>query len=338
MESRKEKILDAIIASYIATPHPVGSRTISKEYDLGVSSATIRNEMSDLEDLGYLSKPHSSAGRIPSERAYRFYVDRYLASREEESLPSPSFFQEKGLGIDTLLAKTLRYLAEQTEYLAFVTSPRIRDTSLRSVELFPLDEYTMLCLLIGNQGVVEKTLLRLRKPIRAEEVAQIRLALNRELTGINFSEVESLSLHIEGPMRRFEGLITRIVEMAVAMGRKVSQREIHAEGWSNLLAASQVQDFEEVRNLLSFCEQRNNLLRLVPELDEVKTLSVVIGSEHPLEAMAHSSIITATYSGREGPLGQVGLIGPMRMDYIPMMRLLEGLSHGLSQRLGATMN
>ncbi|MDO5713582.1 MAG: heat-inducible transcriptional repressor HrcA [Tissierellia bacterium] len=341
MDERKIRILNAIIHSYIASPIPVGSRKISKEYDLGVSSATIRNEMSDLEDLGYLNKPHSSAGRVPSDKAYRFYVDTWL----QDPVVNPSknmdkmvhFFEETNLSLEQLYKQTSEMLASLTDYAAYVMAPRKNDTILKHIELYPLDSDVILLLIIGNQGIVEKSLIRLSEGIPEDQLRTIRNQLNRGLTGINFSEINGLSLRVSGELMEYREFISKIVEVAYNVAKRLDRVDIYVNGITNLLKHEEYQDLEKARELLGFLEDGEHLMEVFPEVIGNGDIHIVIGQENPVEAMQENSIISAGYGIDKEKSGQVGLIGPVRMEYIPLIQLLGRVSQEMTKQLTKTL-
>lgn len=336
MDERKIQILNAIINSYIASPVPVGSRKISKEFDLGVSSATIRNEMSDLEDLGFLNKPHTSAGRVPSDKAYRFYVDEWLEEPvfpEGEDFRIPEgFFENPWDSPSEMYRRTAQMLADLTHYTAYVLAPKKRDTVLSHIELYPLDTDVILLLIIGNEGIVEKSLLRLEEGIPPEQLSVIKHKLNRGLTGINFSEIGGLSLRISGELAEYKEFIGKIVELSFNVARKLEEVDVYLEGLTNLLGFEEYQDMVKARKLLHFLEKEENLLRIFPAIGEDGEIHILIGQENTVAEMKENSLIGATY-GVEERLGQVGLIGPMRMDYIPLMELVGRVSREMTRLL-----
>ena len=341
MDDRKIRILNGIIASYIESPIPVGSRKISKEYNLGVSSATIRNEMSDLEDLGYLNKPHSSAGRIPSDKAYRFYVDTWLKNPVEG--PSENiekmmgFFKESTSNVEQLYKRTSEMLASLTNYAAFVIAPRKRDTILKHIELYPLDSDVVLLLIIGNEGIVEKSLLRLREGIPEDQLKAIRNQLNRGLTGINFSEINGLSLRVSGELSEYREFISKVVEVAYNVGKRLHREEIYINGITNLLKYEEYQDLTKARDLLSFLEDQNHIMEIFPEFIGNGDIHISIGRENNVEAMQENSVLSAGYGLDKEKAGQVGLIGPVRMEYIPLIQLLGMVARELTNQLTKTL-
>lgn len=341
MDERKVKILNAIIHSYIESPIPVGSRKISKEYDLGVSSATIRNEMSDLEDLGYLNKPHTSAGRVPSDKAYRFYVDEWLDDPVVRSSKNTKkmlkFFKDSHGSTEQLYERTAEMLATLTDYAAYVLAPKKRDTTLQHIELYPLDSDVILLLVIGNRGIVEKSVIRLSEGIPEAKLRAIRSQLNKGLTGINFSEINGLSLRISGELAEYQEFISKVVEVAYNVAKKLDHPDIYLTGITNLLKHEEYQDLDRARELLGFLEHEENLTDIFPDIRSSGEIHVVIGSENVSDAMQENSLISAGYGPDRDRTGQIGLIGPMRMDYIPLIQLLGTVSGELTKELAKTL-
>lgn len=337
VDQRKVDILNAIVRSYILSPVPVGSRKISKEFDLGVSSATVRNEMSDLEELGYLNKPHSSAGRIPSDTAYRFYVDEFLDkifSEEVEYNNTIHIVDDQIIGTEEFYKTITDHLAEKTNSIAYLLAPKKRDTGIRYLDLIQLDSNLILVVLVGNLGIVERSVLRTRETMEEEDIQYISRILSESLCGVNFSSIGALKLKLTGEMIKYEDLILKVVQIASQVASKVNEIDIYASGISNLLNYEEFQDISRIRDIMTYIGEKENLKRLIQELPMDEELTIRIGTENADEFMHDNSLISATYHMGESTAGRVGIIGPVRMDYLRIIKMIRAFTDQLSEKMG----
>lgn len=335
MDQRKVDILNAIVRSYILSPVPVGSRKISKEFNLGISSATIRNEMSDLEELGFLNKPHSSAGRIPSDTAYRFYVDEFLDEIFAEEIKSKQFldfFREDIIGTDEFYKDVTDHLAQMTNSIAYVLAPKRKDTGIRFLHLIQLNSKLILLVIVGNQGIVERCIMPTKHEMKEEEVQYISEILSKSLCGIDFQSIDTLNLKLTGEMIKYQELILRIIEVASQVATKVEDIDIYASGVTNLLDYEEFQDIARIREIMAYIGEKENLIRLVQELPMDEELTIRIGSENSDKVMHDNSLISATYQIGDSTRGRVGIIGPVRMDYLHLAKLLRAFTDQLSKK------
>ncbi|MDO5715416.1 MAG: heat-inducible transcriptional repressor HrcA [Tissierellia bacterium] len=336
MDTRKIQILNAIINSYIDLPIPVGSRTLSKEFDFGVSSATIRNEMADLEDLGYLNKPHQSAGRIPSDKAYRFYVDELYSKYEgEDNGEKVSNLKEtisEDIGNYTdLFQRVVHRLAEQTNCTSYLIAPKKPDTTIKLLKLIALDDSSILLLIIGNKGIVEKHILNIRTHISEPDLAVIEKRLNDEISGMDFGKIEELKITLTGRMVEFGNFISSIIKKASKFNNKVSAIEVYYDGLTNILNFEEYKDLEKAREFMTFIEDKDLLLDILRQKQPTKDLEVIIGDENDYDLMKGNSIIRSTYRSKNNLVGSLGIIGPVRMDYRNLIRTVHLYSNAMAQ-------
>lgn len=320
MDKRKAEILDAIINSYIDLPMPVGSRTISKEFDLGVSPATIRNEMADLEDLGYLNKPHTSAGRIPSDKAYRFYVDQIQQVKNlkldvDQDLQKALF--NKVNGLDDLFKNAAKMLADITNCTSYVISSKKPDTKIKFIELIGLVDYTVLLLIVGNKGVVEKEIINLDYIIPESDLKMISENLNKEIMGIDFEEVDRLKVTLTGDMAYHKEFISEIINRTSLFNQKISEVSLFYDGLTNILSYEEYWEVEKAREFMNFIESKSSILTMLTdlEIDNNIDVEVIVGSENIDKIMENNSIIRSTFRPKNRQIGQIGILGPMRMNY-----------------------
>lgn len=336
MEKRKIEILDAIINSYINLPNPVGSRTISKDFDLGVSSATIRNEMADLEDLGYLNKPHTSAGRIPSDKAYRFYVDKIQSKKKpykEINSDLQKLLFENVTDLDDLFKNTARLLAEITSCTSYVVSSKKPDTKIKFIELISLNEYNVLLLIVGNKGVVKKEIIVLDYKISEESVKMISEELNKEMMNIDFEEINGLKVTLTGDMTYYKDFISEVIKRASSFNQKISEVSLYYDGLTNILNYQEYWNIEKAREFMSFIEDKEAILKMLKGLEDNRDsydVEVIIGKENRDELMKQNSMIRALYKPKNNRFGQIGIIGPVRMDYEKHIKTVKEFSINLA--------
>lgn len=344
MDTRKINILNAIIEAYIDMPTPVGSRTLSKEYNLGVSSATIRNEMADLEDLGFLNKPHQSAGRVPSDKAYRFYVDELFKNFNTfHDIESSEKIKERILynsrNIEEFYKNSVNLLANISSCTAYLITPQKADTKIKRLTLVKLDEVTALLILIGDKGVIERYFLEI-DDISDEDFYFIEKVLNEKISGINFNEIESLKISISDDMIKHGKFISDVVKIASQFNKKVSSIDIYYDGLTNILNFDEYKDLDKARDFMSLVEDRDSLFQILKNDEFTSDVEVIIGSENSASLMKENTIIRAPFSKEHGIYGSIGLIGPVRIDYMRLVKVVKVFSDavrsGLKEMWGST--
>lgn len=328
LDDRKIRILDAIIRTYLETGEPVGSRTISKYTDLNLSSATIRNEMSDLEELGYIMQPHTSAGRIPSDKGYRFYVDHLLKSKDKEISDIREFVIEHTEKTDKVLKQVAKMLAQTTNYATMITSPKYSGHKVKFIQLSQVDEKQLLAVIVMESNLVKNKIIPLEKPLDNEVLLKLNLLLNSSLNGLSIPEI---NLGTISKMKEQAGSYSDIVGVVLdAVAESISQEEleIYTSGATNIFKYPELSDSRKASELIYTLEEKQQLATLVSDSlnNENETgIQVYIGNESPIQTMRDCSVVTATYELSEGVKGTVGIIGPKRMDYEKVMDSLKEL-------------
>lgn len=335
MDERKFRILQAIIDDYILTAVPVGSRTISKKYDMGLSSATIRNEMSDLEELGYLEQPHVSAGRIPSAKAYRLYVDQLLRSGAIRSTSTDALrahFLGRRRQMQDVIDHAAQVLSSLTHYTAVVLPPTGAQPHIRTLQLVPVSENSALVVIVTDAGIVRDTVVPVPPEIDADALYSISRALTEELQGCTLVEASKRIPAMAIRMQENEALLS---SLSTYMGENGAQSRVHVAvgGTSNMLAYPEYSDMEKARSFLSLMETREKLAAIIAQQGDV-AFTVRIGPETGVPEMSDCSIVTATYSTRNGQQGTIGIIGPTRMQYSRVMSVLGTMGQQLSELFG----
>ena len=265
LDERKMKILDAIIRTYLETGEPVGSRTISKYTDLNLSSATIRNEMSDLEELGYIVQPHTSAGRIPSDKGYRFYVDHLLETKDEEISSMKEFVIDHTEKMDQVLKQIAKMLAQNTNYATMVTSPKYNGNKVKFIQLSQLDDGQLLAVIVMEANVVKNKIIPLDAPLDNETLLRLNVLLNSTLNGLSIPEI---NLGTISKMKEQAGSYSDIVGIVLdAVAETISQEEmeIYTSGATNIFKYPELSDSQKASELIYTLEEKQQLATLVSD-------------------------------------------------------------------------
>lgn len=333
LDDRKMKILQAIIRNYLETGEPVGSRTISKYTDLNLSSATIRNEMADLEELGYILQPHTSAGRIPSDKGYRLYVDQMMEEKEREVEEMKEILLEKEDKMEHLLKQVAKVLAQNTNYATMISAPQTHRNKLKFIQLSRVDAHQILAVIVTEGNIIKNSILHAEEELSDETLLKLNILLNTHLNGLSISEI---NLGMITAMKQQAGIHSSIVGNvidAVAEAIKAEEDlEIYTSGTNNIFKYPELADNQKASELVSTFEEKQLLNSLVEETlaDESNTgIQVYIGDETPVKTMKDCSVVTATYELGEGMKGTIGIIGPKRMDYDKVVGTLKTLMHQL---------
>ena len=332
MDERKMRILQAIIDDYILTGVPVGSRTISRKYDMGLSSATIRNEMSDLEELGFLDQPHVSAGRIPSAKAYRLYVDTLLQTgripdNSDESVRA--HFSGRIHQMEDVIDHAAQVVSSLTHYTAVVLSPKGVQPRIQTVQLVHVSAESALAVIVTDMGVIRDSVIRVGTDMDSDTLYAISRTLTNEIRGCTLQEACRKMPEI---IRRLQGNDQVLQELYgyLSDGQKTEHRpHMAVGGTSNMLAYPEYSDMDKARNFLSLMETRDKLADIIRGNGEM-AFTVRIGPETGVPEMTDCSIVTATYSTRGGQQGTIGVIGPTRMRYSQVLSILNIMGHQLT--------
>ena len=328
MDERKLKILQAIIRNYLDTGEPVGSRTISKYTDLNLSSATIRNEMADLEELGFIVQPHTSAGRIPSDKGYRLYVDLLLQDKVQEVENMKEILIEKADRLENLLQQVAKLLAVNTQYTTMVSTPQYKK-KVKFIQLTEVDEHQLLAVIVFERNIVKNKIIHIASSLSKETLLKLNIIINTFLQGLDLGEI---TLPVISQMKEQAGEYRTIVnDILDAIMQAVTEEEdieIYTSGTTNILRYPELSDREKAVDLLYTFEEKKVLSEFIQdkmEDEEKRGIQVYIGDETPVESMKECSVVTATYEVEEGVYGKVGIIGPKRMDYQKVVSTLQSL-------------
>ncbi|KZZ85991.1 MULTISPECIES: heat-inducible transcriptional repressor HrcA [Bacillaceae] len=336
LTNRQLLILQVIVDDFIQSAQPVGSRTLSKKEEISFSSATIRNEMADLEELGFIEKPHTSSGRIPSEKGYRYYVDHLLSPKRlasNEVRMIKSLFEEKIFELEKMVQKSAQILSDMTSYTTIVLGPKVNENQLKHLQIIPISENAAVAIMVTNTGHVESRPISLPEGIRPGDLEKVVNILNERLSGVSLSELKDkmykevaslLKTHIEN-----YGMFLQSFEDSLLP--KNHQEKLFFGGKTNMLNQPEFSDLEKVKTLLRMIDEERLFYKLLSSKDS--GLSISIGKENQITAMEYCSLITADYSIDEKKIGTIAILGPTRMEYSRVVSLLQKVAGGLSKAM-----
>ncbi len=335
LNERKLTILHAIIKTYLETGEPVGSRTISKYTDLNLSSATIRNEMSDLEELGYIVQPHTSAGRIPSDKGYRLYVDMLMEEKEQELNEREDQMLEKADKMEKLLKQAARVLATNTNYATMVSTPVNSANKLKFIQLSMVDEEQIIAVIVLGGNVIKNRIINVEEPLSNENLLKLNMLLNTTLNGMS---IEEINLGLIARLKEQAGIHSEVIGNVLDAVADVIQidedMQIYTSGTTNIFKYPELSDKQSAQEIISAFEEKQQLTELVTQTlskEENTGIQVYIGDETPVQNMKDCSVVTATYELGDGMKGTIGIIGPKRMDYEHVLKSMKRLQSELDQ-------
>lgn len=335
MDARKFRILQAIIDDYILTAIPVGSRTISKKYEMGLSSATIRNEMSDLEELGYLDQPHVSAGRIPSAKAYRLYVDQLLQNgsiRTGDAADVRAYFTNRAQQMEDVISRAAQALSGLTHYTSLVMSPKGAELRIRTLQLVPVSSQSALLVIVTDGGIMRDSVIRVGNDMDSDALYAVSRTLTERLSGHTLSEALTLIKETERDMQAERPVLSGVAEFLNAVDSEGGKAKLTLGGASNILNFPEYSDVEKARCFLSVLETKDKLLKLMENHGEM-AFTVRIGPETGIPELEDCSLVTATYRLSDNTHGTIGVIGPTRMQYGRVLSVLSAMGKQLTDLL-----
>ena len=332
LNERKRKILQAIIDEYIGTAEPVGSRAISKIKDLGLSSATIRNEMADLEEMGYLMQPHTSAGRVPSDEGYRFYVDSLMARYRlgMEAIDNLHLELERRVSqLDKLIRKAGMITAALTQYTTFVTTPQHNLAKISKIDIVDLGENKSLIIVVTRDGLVKNRMLRIS--LGAENAQKLANVLTSKLSGLSVDEIDFDKIReIEAEVSNNLGLSSRyfinILDFVYETISELYTTDIYVDNTNSIFNFPEYRNVEKAKELLGFLENKDDLKKAVVHGGDGGDIKVTIGEENAPAPLKDCSLVTVNYSLGDKSVGKLGVIGPKRMDYAKVFASLDLIS------------
>ena len=334
LDERKRTILHAIVRNYLETGEPVGSRTISKDTDLNLSSATIRNEMADLEEMGLIIQPHTSAGRIPSDQGYRVYVDEMLRDKEQEVENMKEMLLDKEEKLENLLKQVAKTLAVDTNYATMISAPQIRKNKLKFIQISKVDAEHLLATIVIEGNVIKNKIIPVEEELDDATMLKLNILMNTRLDGL---AVEDINLGLIAAVKQEAGIhseiIGNVIDAAAESITADDDLQIYTSGTMNFFKYPELTDSAKASELISTFEDTRDLSSIVEDTlssDHEETgIQVYIGNETPVQAMKDCSVVTATYELGDGMKGTVGIIGPKRMDYDKVISTLKNMRHAL---------
>lgn len=341
MTERKKDVLKAIINEYVMTAEPVGSRTLARRYDFGVSSATIRNEMADLEEMGYLEKPHKSAGRIPSDKGYRFYVDTLMELRDiskQQRKKIKDNYESKAKEIHDIIKQTSDMLSELTHYTSLVLTPQVQDSVFQKLKLIPLDSRHMLLILMTDIGVVQNKVVVMPEELSRSELQKISRYLNEKLEGLSLSGIDKDLLNNleKNLINQLDILVSDLGFLADDLFRVSLDEKIYLGGTTNILEQPEFNDIRKVKAVLRVLEKEELLYNILGKIYNSSEVEVIIGQENEFDEIKDCSMVTATYQLGDKAIGKIGVLGPTRMEYPNVVSKVKIVAQILSNMLDET--
>lgn len=338
LSERKRTILEAIIESYISTAEPVGSRTISKSPMINLSSATIRNEMADLEEMGFLEQPHTSAGRVPSEKGYRYYVDRlmhrYKLSMDEIALLR-SLLESKISEVSVLAREISAICSKMTNCAIVSVTPETEETTIRQLQMMSVDRYTVLLIIVTSAGTVKTKQIAVPHPVETDFLTKLSMLLNQIIAGrqvdkINIDDLMTVKNSIPDHHELLQQMLIFVYECL----DDVKNSDVFLGGVANILNYPEYNNITKAKELLEFLEDKKNIKKLLKPISNGKDIQVFIGSENLANEMRDCSVVLSHYHIHDHQFGAIGIIGPKRMDYAKAVSMLEYFT----KQLGSGVN
>lgn len=328
MDERKQRILRAIIEDYVKTAEPVGSRTIAKNYNLGISPATVRNEMSDLEELGYLEQPHTSAGRIPSAKGYRLYVDSMLSQQPvplQDAEKIEMLWKHSNGSTSELFLNMAKLLSQVSHSMSLFLAPAHDRALIKYIHVLPLDSHQAIMVVITETGALDNELMYFGESISPELLQSLAMQFSNALQNVSIGHVTAealgnLLIHMEGP----QGILLILSETLL---RAINKRKLfYSVGTTELLNQPEFKSVEKVQPLLSLVEEQNQLGQLLKD-DSPTPVKVKIGIENETEALQSMSVVQADFTNQDQPIGTLAILGPTRMEYGRIIGMLSHMKH-----------
>lgn len=336
LDGRKWAILEAIVKEHILKAEPIGSRSLTRHYDFGVSSATVRNEMADLEAMGFLEQPHTSAGRVPSDKGYRVFVDYLMQSDELPNISKDlnKIFIHKQKQIHELIKETTQLLSQATHYISMGVAPDFQQTVFQHIQLIPLAGKRVVAVLVTDSGMVHNQMFTVPKPMNRAELAQISNFLNDRLQGMTLEEISPIIMKELEQQLVNQNILTDVVgliyeEILGDIDKNLQQ--IFLDGTSHIIDQPEFADLDKLKSMMSTLEQQDILYNILNQSN--KDFQITIGGENSQEEMKDCSIVAATYYINGRSIGKIGILGPTRMEYGKVIAMVQHVTKILSKLL-----
>ena len=330
LEGRKVTILKAIIRSYMDSGEPVGSRTLSKLPDLSISSATIRNEMSDLEEMGYIEQPHTSAGRVPTDKAYRFYVDEIMKDKETEVSEFKDLVLERVDKLESVLRQLAKILANNTQYATMISGPSTGKNKIKFIQLSRIEAKKLLVATVLEGNIINNKIISTTEDVNDQDVLNLNMLLNTSLTGLTIGEINLATItKLKNDAGQFSDVVDSVLnEIAEAFKNEEEELQVYTSGATNIFKYPELAAGENASKIINKFEQQDELRQMLSEMNEQEAeegVHVYIGDELPIGDMSDCSMVTANYDFGDGVRGTIGIVGPKRMDYDRVLGTLKSV-------------
>ncbi|MFO7264957.1 MAG: heat-inducible transcriptional repressor HrcA [Limnochordales bacterium] len=338
LDERKRRVLRALTDDYIETAEPVGSRHLVRKFQLGVSPATVRNEMADLEEAGYLHQPHTSSGRIPSDKGYRYYVDELMdrwEPGESERAEVMRRVRAARRAVEEVIHEAARLLAETTNYASLVAAPRMAASLFRHIELVPLDPNHVLAVVVSDPGFVQHRIVELNRPVEPEACSRMADALNRVLFGVRIGDIGRDMLGVIKESVNAPALYDAVADLLTDHLAQEAPERVYLEGTLNILNQPEFRNIERARSLLALLETRDALEQVLSVGARSGGTTVIIGHENPVAEMHDCSVVVSAYTLGGEVVGAIGVLGPTRMEYSKAVGMVQYVAEHLSETLWA---
>ncbi len=343
LDKRSRQVLQAVVQSYINNPEPVGSRFVTKKYDLGCSSATIRNIMADLEEFGFLNQPHTSAGRVPTDKGYRFFVDslphsEVSASRDEVSREFSRQFTRKLEAIkddvSAMFSEVTSTLSTLSNYVSIALPPKPENTTFNRMELIKYKKNIIVAILLTDEGVFRNRMLTVPEGVTQEDLNRIADYINREYAGCTLEEIKrTLVKRMKYEKVLWDRLVSKAIEIC-EQALHFTENDIFVAGLYDVMELPDFSDIAHIKELSRAIKDKHMMLKLLEEFSDSEGVKVVIGDENPIDDLKGLSVVSATYKEGDRPIGVIALIGPRRMNYAKAISMVDMVAHCVSNTFG----
>jgi len=336
LSQRSRQILEAIVEDYIATAEPVGSSAVAKRHAMSLSSATVRNVMASLEELGLLTSPHTSAGRVPTEKGFRFYVDSLVSLRQispQEKKEILRRYRETGNNLTDVLRETSRTLSSLSNYTGLVVAPRFTSCLFRQMEFIKLGAHKVLAILVSCNGAVQNRIIETQQEFSSDDLGRMANYLNSMLEGLTIEQVrQKILVEMQSDKSRYDQLMNQALALS-EQALPAAEQDVYIAGQSRILEQPDFTSLQQMREIFAAFEEKGRLVELLGRCMQADGVQIFIGSETPLKEMAGMSLITSTYLTGNNTIGLLGVVGPTRMGYSSVIPIVDFTARLVSQLL-----
>lgn len=341
MDERKKKILQAIIDDYIDTAEPIGSRTIARKHELGLSSATIRNEMADLEEMGYLAQPHTSAGRVPSDKGYRLYVDHLMQVHELQTDEIEKIKQTMEMKINELsqlIRQASAALSRFTRYTSMAVSPQMKTSTIKAIQVVPIETGKAMLIVVTNAGIVRNNLVKISESLQPDILIMISNALHNKLAGLTIEQVNlRIIKELEKEIGMSADILLPILNGAAECINQIDHPEVYVEGTTNIFNHPEFRDMVKAREFMNMLDEKTGICKALFDSIDSGGVLVKIGTENDLMGIRECSLITANYNIADTFVGTIAIIGPTRMEYPRVISSMKYIKKFMSEEISRMM-